>query len=123
MAGIRAWLARFTGLFGRRSNDAELTDELNGHLDAHIHDNIRAGMSPDQARRSALLTLGGVEMTKESYRERRGIQFIDVFIRDIRYGFRVLLKNPAFALAAIVILGLGIGANTAIFSLVNAVIL
>jgi hypothetical protein len=62
-------------------------------------------------------------MTKESYRERRGIQFIDVFIQDIRYGFRVLLKNPAFALAGILILGLGIGSNTAIFSLVNAVIL
>ena len=62
-------------------------------------------------------------MTKESYREQRGIQFIDVFIRDVRYGFRVLLKNPAFALAGILILGLGIGANTAIFSLVNAVIL
>jgi putative ABC transport system permease protein len=123
MRALRAWLTRFAGLFGRRNGDLELTDELNGHLDANIEDNIRAGMSPDEARRSALLTLGGVEMTKERYREQRGIQFIDVFIRDVRYGFRVLLKNPAFALAGILILGLGIGANTAIFSLVNAVIL
>ena len=98
MANIRAWLNRLTGQFGRR-RDLDLADELNGHLDAHIADNIQAGMAPDEARRVALLTLGGVEMTKETYRERLGIHVIDVFVRDVRYGCRALRKNPGFAVA------------------------
>jgi putative ABC transport system permease protein len=111
------------GLFGGRRRDRELAEELDAHLRAHIDDNLDAGMTPEQARCQAALGLGGLETTMEHCRERRGFPMIDSLIRDTRYGMRTLAKAPAFSLAAILILALGIGANTAIFSVVNAVIL
>ena len=123
MKHIRAWLLRVFGVFASAKSDRELSAELESHLQLHVDDNVRAGMSPQEARRRAVIALGGVEGTKEAYRDRRGLPMVESLMRDVRYGIRSLAKSPGFALAGIVILGLGIGVNTAIFTIVNAVVL
>ena len=120
---VRAWFARIAGAIRPTRLDRDFSEELQSHLQLHVDDNVRAGMSPEAARRQAWIALGGIERTKESYRDRRGWPSIESMIRDARHGVRILAKSPGFSLAAIAILGLGIGANTAIFSLVNAVVI
>ena len=78
MAGMKAWLNRLAGFFGTRQGDAEFIDELNGHLDAHTADNIRAGMSSDAARHEALVRFGGVTQTAEAYRDQRRLPFVEI---------------------------------------------
>jgi predicted permease len=123
MRSVRTLFSRFFGLFTGTRRDAALGEELDAHLQAHVEDGLRAGLPPEDARRKAGLALYGVERTKDAYRDRRGFPMIEALMRDARYGLRTLVKAPAFSLAAILILALGIGANTAIFSVVNAVIL
>ena len=123
MKSVRAFIRRILGLLPSARVDRDLDAELESHLQMHVDDNIRSGMSPAEARRAALLALGGVTQTAESYRERRGFPMVDSVKRDVRFAVRSLRRRPGFTAAAVIILGLGIGANSAIFTLVNAVVL
>ena len=121
MRRLRALLIRVVGLFRRRDRDFD--DELASHLQLHIDDNIRAGMSPEDARRAALLKLGSLEAVKEAHRDRRGLPSIDALVRDTRDAVGYWCRHPTLALVALLSLALGIGANTAIFSIINGLIL
>ena len=118
----RVW-ARVTGLFRRNWRDREMAQEFESHLQMHIDDNIRAGMTPEQARREALVKFGGMEAAKESVRESSRLMWIETAARDVRYALRGLRLNPGFATTAVLSLTLGIGASVAIYTVADNLLL
>ncbi len=123
MTQLRILFARVLGLFRRRREEHELAQEMRAHLEMLTEEIVRKGLSRSEARYAALRSFDGVEQNKESYRDQRGLLWLESFLLDVRYGLRGLARNPGFAAMAILTLALGIGANTAIFSLIDAVML
>jgi predicted permease len=120
MKRLRAWCLRFAGLFRKERRESELADELDSHLQLHIEDNLRSGMTPHQARRDAMLKLGSLEAAKEAYRDRSTVPLIESLSQDARFAVRQLRKSPGFACIATLMLALGLCASAALFAFVDA---
>jgi len=115
--------ARLRGLIAARRRDADLTDEIQAHLDLLSDEHVRRGMPVAEARSAARREFGGVEQIKERYRDQRGLPFVETWLQDMHYAFRALRANRGFAATALLTLAFGIGVNTAIFSVVDAVVI
>src|SRR2546426_8811756 len=120
---FRTFLQRLVALFRRRQLEHDLDEELRSHLRMAVELNLRKGMSAEDARREALRSFGGVEQTKENYRDQRGLPLIETTLQDLRFGLRILRRSPGFAVLAILCLTLGIGANAAVFGWIEGVLL
>lgn len=123
MRRLRALLVRLRATTGGQSSDHDLTDELESVVQMHVDDNLRAGMTPEEARRQALIRLGGVEQVRQAVRDRTGLPSLEGFGRDLRYVARALMRTPGFTTVAILVMAIGIGASVSLFTVVHSVLL
>ncbi len=123
MKTLRAWFKRLAGLTSNQRREQEFSSELESHLQLHTEENIRSGMSPVEARRTAILKLGGLEPTRQAYRERGTMPSLETVLQDLRFASRQLRRNSGFTVIAVLVLALGIAAATAIFTFVDAALI
>ena len=123
MRRLRALVYRVWSLFGRTRRERELAEELESHIVFATEERVRRGMPPAEARRQAILDFGGLERTREEYRDQGAVPLIETTLRDLRYAAHALSRSPGFTIVTVLILGLGIGGTTAIFSLADAALL
>jgi hypothetical protein len=119
---VRVALARLSGMFDRDSRDRDLAEELASHMELHVDDNLRGGMTPEEAVRAAKIRLGSIESIKEGVRERRGFPVLQSVLQDIRYALRGMGRSPGFTTVAVMTLAVAIGINAGVFTIAGTVL-